>query len=1345
MLGPESALNPLYITPKKLAITIGNRANDFLKLRDVGSSSITFGQTESARLPEGRDVIKTPYGYKDASGKYKNRQEVPVAIRIRSDQVPSEKQGFPKSFTDFQKLLGVTYHEGFHAAKRLVLTQDQQALLDRVITQKFAEKNGVPREWFEGYPTDYRLEEAQAQIYALWATGVPIKGMNAPVRKQLKTLKDFFEAFSNWARGEGFIKTITDPDATPEIETIKQMFTDLDSGELARQAGRLDNEAAAKYAGIHAAPNYEGLLNASMNQPPKYGGITDVFSNPFANKSLRDLGFIGRLISHPSDLAQKNPLFKSFYNALQKRTQIRNSIKGSAVDQSADALRALNAEQRQLTSVFIQLANNAQVEPTIDMETGTVSVSIPLEKMAELEATYDGIPKMFSKIGLDTSVVQETSSTVGDQQYSNFTLSNQPEIAQAVAGVRSSSNFLSDNLFTSILHSYLNGKFIKESGLSDIITTIDEAGQPAEYSSVLADLNKFMDVQNNPFLTRDEEGKVELTDDFANASIEEKIKAFPALKEEYLNKKDTPAKLNEVLRLVQGLTASRIDGYFPNYRYGDHGIIVRDGEGKVIYFETIPSSFLDRLGSRKQQRINEVKEQIQQEYPGQEVVDFKLEYDKKKQSFAGMKPEEQAALFESMNILEEIALRRASSNSKKDVEDLIEEIQSGLFAKRIEKLIQPRQNIPGYINERNNDGSYLLDSYIRAVDTTANTASSLFTEPELFGSLDRLKNAKDQPRYYARAEEIYNYINTPGNEAAITRAFAFHMFLGLNISSAVINLTQTFQATYPVLGAITGLGSSGVYVAKALKDAGALYRKQFGSDNTPRLGEYGFSFFTSKTAPDGTVTVEVDMSKRPDSITEDEYRALAEAHRNGVIQPIQNIDLGGSTLQEMDIRGPVRPILHISGYAFGLIENTNRIAAYLSFYRAAKDPKNRKNFEAYLRGTRFGEQDVSQLDSEKFALLAGTMGVEKTQFFMGQENRPAIMQGPVMSVVTQFQSFPLHMIGLYGDALLKSLNGRMAQVSEADRPVVRKMAMKQLAAMTLSMMAFGGAMGLPFMENLKELIKFFTEQFGDQVGEDFEEELRVVLGETMGYSATDALLRGLPRMLGSDVSRRTGYGDIVPLRLLMGGDPVDFAGPAVSRAYDMLAGTKEAYDNGDLLGAAIGVMPIAARNAYEAIHKEPNVGTFTARGQQLLPAGTLDATERMMKSIGFTPTTISRARERRGLENYLSYRSKKGKDVYTNRMAKNLGAYMAASKNGDGRAAANYLQKYYQDYLHTMQHDFDNIMTPSRMYRINPQTPYNRAMRALDPFGFGTGPRVPKGVRPELFERIRGGAAYSEG
>ena len=660
-------------------------------------------------------------------------------------------------------------------------------------------------------------------------------------------------------------------------------------------------------------------------------------------------------------------------------------------------------------------------------------------------------------------------------------------------------------------------------------------------------------------------------------------------------------------------------------------------------------------------------------------------------------------------------------------------------------MIQPRQNIPGYINSRNNDGAYLLDSFVRSIDNTSNTASSLFTEPELFAGLTNLETARGtQPKYHDRAKEIYDYVNNPRNEAPMARAFAFHMFLGFNVSSALVNLTQTFQATYPVLGAITGLGSGGVYVAKALKDSSALYGKMLGAKDKPSVGEYGFSFFKTETATDGTVSVEVDMDKKPNSITEEEYRYLAELFRTGVIQPIQNIDLGAARLQELDVRRGVAPVLNASGYAFGVIENTNRIAAALAFYRAAKDPKNRKNFEAFVSGTRFGDQDISGLDTEDFAKLMGTMGVEKTQFFMGQENRPAIMQGPVMSVVTQFQSFLYQMVGMYGDALFKSLNGRMDTIPEALRPAARKIAMKQLAAMTLSMMAFGGAMGLPFMENLKEIIKFFTEQFGDQVGEDFEEELRVTLGDTMGYTATDALLRGIPRMLGADVSRRTGYGDVVPLRLLMGGDPVDFAGPAVSRAVDMVKGTKEAYDNNDLLGAAVGIMPIAARNAYDALVKEPSVGTFTARGQQLLPAGSLSGTERLMKTFGFTPTLVSRARERRGLENYLSYRSKIGKDVYTNRMSKNLGAYLAAAQRGDGDSAANFLAKYYTDFLHTMQHDFDNIMEPSRQYRINPQTPMSRVLRGMQPFGYGTGPRVPKAVRPELFMRVLGDATYNE-
>ena len=1324
---------------EEIAIYIGQEANRHLARNSLGAATIRFNKRGE------QPFVKTPYGYVEVGGDFDGRQGVPTRIAIQTTRLPTSEHGFPESFNDYSRLLGVTYHEAFHAGKRLVLTQDDQALLDRVITPEFAMRNGVSKEWFDAYPPEYRLEEAQAQIFSLWAAGVPIKGMQAPVRKRLKTLKDFFDAVSSWARGNGFITKIADPDVTSEIEQVKKLFEDFDSGELARQAGRLDDQAAAKYAGVNAAPNYEALVGAPIKRTPSFGGVANPFKDGFFNNSMRDLGFMGRLISHPSDLAQKNPLFRAFYNTLQKRVQIRNIIKGASVKIGAEPLRALNRDQRQLTSVMVQLSNNGEVEPTIDIESGTVEVSIPKTRYEQIETEYGTENRFLSMLGLDPSTVsiQRTEEGV------TFTLSGQPEVANAVAGVRSTSNFLSNNLFTSILHSFINGRELGESGLGDIIRTVDDAGQPADYNNVIADLRKFLDVDNNPFLERvTEDGITTIRlkkDAFKNASLEEKKAAFPGLKEEYLDRGDVDQKLGEAMLLIQQLQQSKKEGYFPNYRYGDTGIVVKDKDGKVLYFETIPSTFLDRFGSRKQDRLNEIRSELQAQYPGMTVsAPFKIEYDANKKTFRGLKPEEQAALLESLNILEEIALRKAGTTSD-DASALIDEIASGLFAKRINRLIQPRQNIPGYINSRNNDGAYLLDSFVRSIDTTANTASSLFTEPELFAGLTNLETARGtQPKYHDRAKEIYDYVNNPRNEAPMARAFAFHMFLGFNVSSALVNLTQTFQATYPVLGAITGLGSGGVYVAKALKDSSALYGKMLGSKDKPSVGEYGFSFFKTDTAPDGTVSVEVDMDKKPDSVTEEEYRYLAELFRTGVIQPIQNIDLGAARLQELDVRRGVAPVLNASGYAFGVIENTNRIAAALAFYRAAKDPKNRKNFEAFVSGTRFGDQDISRLDTEDFAKLMGTMGVEKTQFFMGQENRPAIMQGPVMSVVTQFQSFLYQMVGMYGDALFKSLNGRMDTIPEALRPAARKIAMKQLAAMTLSMMAFGGAMGLPFMENLKEIIKFFTEQFGDQVGEDFEEELRVTLGDTMGYTATDALLRGIPRMLGADVSRRTGYGDVVPLRLLMGGDPVDFAGPAVSRAVDMVKGTKEAYDNNDLLGAAVGVMPIAARNAYDALVKEPSVGTFTARGQQLLPAGSLSGTERLMKTFGFTPTLVSRARERRGLENYLSYRAKIGKDVYTNRMSKNLGGYLAAAQRGDGDSAANFLAKYYTDFLHTMQHDFDNIMEPSRQYRINPQTPMSRVLRAMQPFGYGTGPRVPKAVRPELFMRVLGDATYNE-
>ena len=252
--------------------------------------------------------------------------------------------------------------------------------------------------------------------------------------------------------------------------------------------------------------------------------------------------------------------------------------------------------------------------------------------------------------------------------------------------------------------------------------------------------------------------------------------------------------------------------------------------------------------------------------------------------------------------------------------------------------------------------------------------------------------------------------------------------------------------------------------------------------------------------------------------------------------------------------------------------------------------------------------------------------------------------------------------------------------------------------MTMSM---GGAMGLPFMENIKQLVRLISENFGDEVGEDLEQGMREIMGPVFGYNPTDMILRGLPRGIGLDVSRRTGYGDIIPLRLLMGGDPTDFTGPAVSRLVDMVAGFNEALEQSqgivETAGAlAVNASPIAIGNLYRALIKEPNRGTFTQRGQALLPPDSLTGTERAAYALGFQPTTVSRARERRGMENYYQYRARNGKERYTQRLSNSLTRYMSSLQNGDVSSAMNAYSNYLNDYLRAMQHDKDNLSDPTK-------------------------------------------------
>ena len=88
---------------------------------------------------------------------------------------------------------------------------------------------------------------------------------------------------------------------------------------------------------------------------------------------------------------------------------------------------------------------------------------------------------------------------------------------------------------------------------------------------------------------------------------------------------------------------------------------------------------------------------------------------------------------------------------------------------------------------------------------------------------------------------------------------------------------------------------------------------------------------------------------------------------------------------------------------------------------------------------------------------------------------------------------------------------------------------------------------------------------------------------------------------------------------------------------------------------------------------------------------------------------------------------------------------MRSLETGNIDRAMDHISNYYSDYLHVMQHDLDNMSDPSRQYRINVDTVFDRAMRSLSAMGMDTGPRVSKDVRSVIQKGImEGSIPYKE-
>jgi hypothetical protein len=378
--------------------------------------------------------------------------------------------------------------------------------------------------------------------------------------------------------------------------------------------------------------------------------------------------------------------------------------------------------------------------------------------------------------------------------------------------------------------------------------------------------------------------------------------------------------------------------------------------------------------------------------------------------------------------------------------------------------------------------------------------------------------------------------------------------------------------------------------------------------------------------------------------------------------------------------------------AFNSVENINRITTWLAAYRMAQDPAMRQRADGILKNSRWADQP-------KTPDLLARAAVEDTQFVMGRENRPEFMRG-AMALPTQFMSFPVQMLeqfikaGKYygGDGVFSTGPGKT-----------------MLALMALGVMSTAGIWGLPLAEPLKKAIEqIYRLVTGTRL--DVDKEMReAIVAAGMDKDFGEAISKGLGRLAGIDISRRTSL-EIVPTDLFSG-NARDFMGPAGGVVLGSLADAHERFNQGQNLLGFAALMPTFLKNIITA-RENLRQGVVTGQGNVLLPPDRVGAGQALTKGVlGFTPAAEAQARELVAARQGLTQNVKDLRESYTDRLVKARREAQLASQrqNEEGfRSAMDEFRKLLGE-----TREYDRKRKPDERLNINLKTVGDRVRRDL--------------------------------
>ena len=388
--------------------------------------------------------------------------------------------------------------------------------------------------------------------------------------------------------------------------------------------------------------------------------------------------------------------------------------------------------------------------------------------------------------------------------------------------------------------------------------------------------------------------------------------------------------------------------------------------------------------------------------------------------------------------------------------------------------------------------------------------------------------------YYNQAASTLNHLESTalvddtvglgsGPVASRVRAFTSMLQLGASVAQGALNLLSPETNWIPYMASFNaknGFGG-GFSVGKVI----ASYHVA--------LHQVGYKGIVSMdmNRADYYDKVAAEITKNPAlqkkyKLTVDEAQAIASEIREGKLIPAQSNALVATSRGQVTSKW-ARNFVDLWMSPFNLTEQAARRAAFLAGYRLQRD-------RAMAAGKSAKEAQQEAMD---FAVKA----IDLTLGEYSVLNRPPAWRGGITSFIYMYKTYPTTSI-----QLLSNLS-RPAQLS-----------------MLSALWMMSGVAGLPFAEDLEDVIDTIAQGLGFRQGSIRAEIIRHIEKSFPGMSAP--FLKGLVNMHGGpDIASRVGLGNIIP------GTGVGLAGADAKREL------------ADILGPAAGFLSGTAKTARDLL------------------------------------------------------------------------------------------------------------------------------------------------------------------